>query len=360
VFSKAYTPGGWTSVALPSVMHGLLPRRLRWTYFYETTFYEMIRKPLEPKLRAGEQAERIYPLAFDDPRPSLAQRLQHRGMHTIGIVDDGYSQIFQRSGGASLGFDTYIEIDREPRARRGNAGIVDLAIGQLRRTRKNQRYFMWVHLFGVHGPDDYYPGVPLFGNSQSDRYDHEVAGLDPELHRLLVALDERPSKPAVFLTSDHGEELDRGPRNHGFSLDDVILRVPLIARVPGWPARYVDDPVSIVDIMPTILALTQTPGPSMLDGRDLAALAYGVPQPPRILFSDTWQLDAKANRVLEFVAAYDANNKVVYDRKKHLMMVHERDRYKNDGRLGGNSIDALSRAILGYLDETGGELHTRD
>jgi arylsulfatase A-like enzyme len=358
VFENAFTSGGWTSVAMPSLMRGLFPRHMRWTYFYETTYYEMIRKPLKPKLRPGEQAERIYPLAFDDPRPSLAQRLQRRGMRTIAVVDDGYSQIFQRLGGASLGFDVYLERDKEPRARASNAGVVDLALQQLRRVRKRQRFFLWVHLFGVHGPDDFYPGVPTFGDSQSGRYDHEVAGLDPDLNRLLAALDSRPDKPAIFVTADHGEELNRGPRNHGFSLDDVILRVPLIARVPGWPIGRVADPVSIVDIMPTILAVTQTPAPAALDGRDLARMAQGLAQPPRILLADTWQLDAQARRTLEYVAAFDGVNKVIYDRKQHLMMMHERDR--DPGRpLRGNAIDSLSRAILAYLDETGGELNAR-
>ena len=363
VFRRAYTPGGWTSVALPSLMHGLFPRRLRWTYFYETNYYAMLRKPLEPQLRPGETPERIYPLAFDDARPPLAERLKRRGMYTAAIVDDGSSQIFQRSSGAATGFVSYTEIDLQPATtRRGDPGMVDLALERMARVPKKQRFFLWVHLFGVHGPDEYHAGAPMFGDTASDYYDHEVAANDMELGRLLQAIEARPSPVAVFITADHGEDLRSNPRSHGFSLDDVVIRVPLLARVPGWPSRQVGEAVSLVDLVPTILALTRTPAPRLLDGRDLAPLANGVPQPPRVLLTDTWQLDIKARKNLESVAAYDGRNKVVYDRKKNMMLVHERETLGDDdkGRLEAQTIDALSRAIHGYLEETGGDLQTRE
>jgi hypothetical protein len=359
VFKNAYTPGGWTSVALPALMHGRFPRRLRWTYFYETNYYEMIRKPFAEKLRPGERPERIYPLAFDDPHSPLAERLLRRGMRTAAVLDDGYSRIFQRLSGAVRGFQTYLETDREPDAREGDLGTIDLALNVLRGTLTTQRYFLWVHLFGVHGPDEMHPGAPLFGTSPTDLYDHEVAATDIELARLLAAIRQRGTPTAIFITADHGEELDTVPRSHGFSLNESIIHVPLIAKVPGWPAHEVQDPVSLVDLMPTILALTRTPAVPLFDGRDLGPLVHGVAQPYRVLLSDSWRLDASGHKDLEYVAAYDANNKLVYDRKRNLRLASDRER--GDWRsVDWAAVDALSRAIDGYLDSTGGDLNYRE
>ena len=75
------------------------------------------------------------------------------------------------------------------------------------------------------------------------------------------------------LVSDHGEGLDaaqdHGSRYHSANLFDELLRVPLIVSGPGFPARRVQTPVSLVDFVPTILDMLAQPGDPALRGVSL-------------------------------------------------------------------------------------------
>jgi arylsulfatase len=92
-------------------------------------------------------------------------------------------------------------------------------------------------------------------------YRAEIQYMDEEVGRLLAALEARrlASRAVVVFAADHGESL--GEHGvwfaHGARLTDEQVRVPLILRVPGrQPARR-NDPVSLVDVYPTLLALLE-------------------------------------------------------------------------------------------------------
>jgi arylsulfatase A-like enzyme len=59
------------------------------------------------------------------------------------------------------------------------------------------------------------------------------------------------------LTSDHGTEFHEHKRfDHGFSLYDELIHVPLIIKLPKQKAgKVIKDQVSSIDVMPTILDL---------------------------------------------------------------------------------------------------------
>jgi arylsulfatase A-like enzyme len=61
----------------------------------------------------------------------------------------------------------------------------------------------------------------------------------------------------VILTSDHGESLgEHGESTHGLFLYDATARVPLIVAAPAVAAgRRIAAPVSLVDVLPTVLEL---------------------------------------------------------------------------------------------------------
>ena len=83
-----------------------------------------------------------------------------------------------------------------------------------------------------------------------DRYDNTIRYVDDQLPRLLDALDDNDI--VVFL-SDHGEEFwEHGGYEHGHTLYDELLRVPLIMRGPGLTAGRVAAPTSLLDVAPTI------------------------------------------------------------------------------------------------------------
>jgi arylsulfatase A-like enzyme len=86
-------------------------------------------------------------------------------------------------------------------------------------------------------------------------YTDRQFGLFLDLLRRLDLYD--PS--LILLVSDHGEEFaEHGGFDHGRTLYDELLEVPLIAKFPQdrWADTRVARPVSTVDILPTVLALT--------------------------------------------------------------------------------------------------------
>jgi len=60
----------------------------------------------------------------------------------------------------------------------------------------------------------------------------------------------------VIVLSDHGENLgDHGHLTHIFNVYDSNVKIPMIARGPGFPVGTVDERlVSILDVYPTLLA----------------------------------------------------------------------------------------------------------
>lgn len=104
-----------------------------------------------------------------------------------------------------------------------------------------------------------------------DRYDNCIYWIDEQLERLYAQLE--PEDVLVFF-SDHGEEFwDHGGYEHGHTLYDELLRVPLIIKGPGMPAGRVDAPTSLLDVAPTVLDLLDIDAPTQ--GVSLVAAASG-------------------------------------------------------------------------------------
>ncbi|MEM7483362.1 MAG: sulfatase [Acidobacteriota bacterium] len=105
-------------------------------------------------------------------------------------------------------------------------------------------------------------------------YREEVAYTDQAVGDLLDGLAERglDARTLVVVVSDHGEEiLRRGWIGHTRTLYDELLWIPWILRLPGGVgAGSYDAPVSLLDVMPTILDLVGQPIPETAEGRSLA------------------------------------------------------------------------------------------
>ena len=122
-----------------------------------------------------------------------------------------------------------------------------------------------------------------------DLYDAEIRFTDAELKRLLDVLD-RPSlrdNTVVVFVSDHGEGFgEHGAPGHGNALHDEALRVLCMLRAPGVAARKVDDVVSSIDVMPTVLDLLGIERAKLqLQGRGLGPLLRGEPLPSAPTFT---------------------------------------------------------------------------
>lgn len=89
-------------------------------------------------------------------------------------------------------------------------------------------------------------------------YAEEIALVDHGVARVLAALSpEVRRRTLVVFLSDHGEEfMEHDFLGHGTTVYEELIGVPLIVAGPGVPPDLrVKDPVALVDLLPTLVAL---------------------------------------------------------------------------------------------------------
>jgi choline-sulfatase len=363
-FTRAYAAGGWTSIAIPAILQGVSPRRLQWTRMYETNRYRYLKAPLGDQLRPGETPRAMFLLPLTDPHWSLATYLRRRGMFTAAVVDGGFTEILSRKWGTAQGFDAFIEIGSLARNLRNDAQTADQAIDILRSRPEGRPFFLWVHFFGPHAPSKRHPGISLAGDTEGDKYDGEIIYVDQQVGRLLAVIDEQTDRPVtVLLASDHGERLyNERSRGHGSDHSEDNIRIPLLAKGPGFAMTEVDVLSGAIDLMPTILAVTETPAPAGLDGVDLRALAASPGEHRgRTLLVDTFVFDKSAgdtgtNFRLDLVSAVSGPHKLTMNRLDNTLGLYDVVDPAKAGRnmLAGEDSELLEERLRTYLDETGG------
>ncbi len=251
----------------------------------------------------------------------IAARLSAQGFATAAMVN--VSLLNQRFG-FGRGFDEYFSIAPEP-AGAAAATIVSFAKDWMQRHR-GERFFLFLHFYDVHSdydaPEEYrrkfvrpYAGRANGTTEQlsrylkgriggwgepdarhlADLYDASIRQLDDQLGPFFEELRVGGlwDRTLVIVTSDHGEELlEHGTVLHSHVLYQESLHVPLILAGADLPqGTRIPEPVSLVDITPTILALTGTPDVDGLDGVDLSR-SWKSPAawpPRRGIFSETEQ-----------------------------------------------------------------------
>jgi arylsulfatase A-like enzyme len=191
----------------------------------------------------------------------------------------------------------------------------DEALEWLESRTGDQPIFLWVHYYDPHPP--YHAPDPYYGHFQMDeemaaymesnaflvgsdhrtrralkyanRYDEEVLFMDTEFGRLMKRLRRRSQWPntVIVVAGDHGEGLNQHRQmGHGRVWYEQ-LHSPLIMRIPWEKPRRVAEPVSTVDIFPTLLGEIDLPDEqrwlSQVSGRD--ALAEGNEERPLLSVS---------------------------------------------------------------------------
>lgn len=127
-------------------------------------------------------------------------------------------------------------------------------------------------------------------------YDEKIQRADAKFKRFLAEFDKLglTGKTVFVLTSDHGTEFYEHRRfDHGFTLYDEQIHVPLVIKVPGErkrDSRVISERVSSIDVMPTILELLDVRVPKdaqdQLRGKSLASALNGEAV-KREVFSET-------------------------------------------------------------------------
>jgi len=225
---------------------------------------------------------------------TLAKVLREQGYTTAGFIG---AAVLDSRFGLNQGFETYFDYFDYSRLdetsldlieRRGDV-VVDEALSWLKRPPRRP-FFLWLHLYDPHFP--YTPPEPYASRFRTHPYDGEIAFADAQLGRLIAALkDQRIYDPSlIVLAGDHGEGLgEHGEKTHGFFIYNSTLHVPLIFKVPGAAPRIVEDEVSLVDVMPTVLQALKAPVPSAVQGRSLLSQIGGRPAAaPSSLYAETF------------------------------------------------------------------------
>lgn len=145
--------------------------------------------------------------------------------------------------------------------------------------------------------------LPIDTTLRAD-YRREVEYMDGEIGKLRGKLDELglSRTTAVLAVGDHGEGLgeyndEAGDRyvGHIHFLQDVYMRVPFILSNPaGLSAPAVrDEPVTLLDVAPTVAGLMGLGRPPHFQGRDLRRLPAGRTLE---IFEETYKPEAKRDR----------------------------------------------------------------
>jgi len=133
-------------------------------------------------------------------------------------------------------------------------------------------------------------------------YDDRVSHLDRTFGAFWADLEKRGllSNTVVVLLSDHGTLFgEDGKFGHGthLSTNDGVFHVALVVWAPGRKPARVASPVELVDVAPTLLALTGAPVPASFQGRSLAPLLDGATREgPVFGTATTAGSDARARR----------------------------------------------------------------
>jgi arylsulfatase A-like enzyme len=108
-------------------------------------------------------------------------------------------------------------------------------------------------------------------------YDSSIRAMDVEIGRLVERLQDLhlAHDTAIAFASDHGEEfLEHGRPFHGYTTYGEMLNVPLILSWPGALPKgvVVKQTVENLDLMPTLLDLSELPLPKEAQGQSLLPL----------------------------------------------------------------------------------------
>ena len=267
VFEQAYAPTSWTKPSTASLLTGLDP--LHHGVSYRTQ-------------------------GIDDDIELLPEALARAGYHTAAFVTNPW---ISSRWGFDQGFDSF-----HPRFEQSDAEtLVDAALAHLE-TRRDRPFFLYLHALDPHSPYESRPGFQPWSEARAqalrsrdlrpDNRDAVVAAYDAEIRygdhhfgRFLDALDEWGlyERSVIVFTSDHGEEfLEHGGSDHGRTLHEELVRVPLLIKLPGEPGagRRAQSAVSLVDVVPTLHALAGVTASGVLDGDDLARVMAPDPDEP--------------------------------------------------------------------------------
>jgi arylsulfatase A-like enzyme len=313
VFSNAYAQAPNTPRSVPSFLASRYPSQLK-----------------------VDRKTRDYP-RIDEANELLFEVLAPAGFKTIGMTSHFYFCDRTRDPSVCPGVAKWMNTNvLQGAAEWDNAGALNIpesnkdiagprtvakTLAKLDELAKaDQKFAMLVHLFEPHSTYVTHDGYPITTRgdaSLEQKYDYEIAVCDKHIGDILAHLDKTglAKTTTVVVLSDHGEAFGvhrfAGGRMffHGQTLYRELLHVPLMFRVPGVKGRIADDVVELIDMAPTIAALSGITPPTSWRGRSLTPALAGQALPEKPAYAELLPADAWPHH---------ATSMITGDGKKHV------------------------------------------
>lgn len=157
--------------------------------------------------------------------------------------------------------------------------------------------------------------------TRRDLYDETMLHQDQALQKLVEKLkaDAEWENTILVIGSDHGHPagtfarfgrglIDPQPEPwEGAMCDAYATRIPLLILWPGTieGGRRIDEPVSMIDVLPTLLELADLPRPDVVQGQSLAPLLLGRQQELRPVILDEFRMDEKSGEMIGNIEIID-------------------------------------------------------
>lgn len=310
VFKNAIAPASWTLPATMAIFTGLFP-----------SVHGVVNKlTLAPD---GKLVDSTL-----SPTVGTLPQLLHKAGYILGgfTGDAGVSARF----GFGRDFDTFVDD-----VKFGGFDHSQPPAEQWLEAHKDQRFFMFLHGYDCHGQYDppqgykrvfaadykgslkgdkeeqagfreralqhkfdsptHEPGLTPAEFSEADArfyqalYDEKIQLADAHFAAFLKKLDALglTDKTIIVVVADHGEEfMEHGNIDHGPTLYQEMIHVPVLMRIPGMAPRVVTQRISSMDALPTVLDVLKVATPR-LDGMSLLPFLEGKTTDLPPVYSET-------------------------------------------------------------------------
>jgi arylsulfatase A-like enzyme len=261
VFEHVRSTSSWTAPATASIVTSLHP----------------VQHGVHKGLMAVQMLQRVDPHItvnrIPDAVVTAAEALKEAGYSTWGLSDNlniGFEEGFNQ------GFDQF-RTSNDAGAATVNARLHKWAPEM----QTAEPYFLYLHYMDPHRP--YQKRAPWYEPEEGElldsisAYDSEISYVDSKIKEAfeLLRWDENT---LVVVTSDHGEEFqEHGGWDHGRTLYEEVLNVPLFvySSAEVLRAARVSEPVSVLDVLPTLRDYVGLPSNSVEQGTSLLPAIRG-------------------------------------------------------------------------------------
>ena len=310
LFTRAYSVASWTVPSFMSFFTSLEPSE-----------HHVVNKFMvfDNKKQIPSNLHKLSPQV-----ETMAQAFHNAGYRTGGFTGDA-------GVGAVFGYDSGFEKYTDEKTFGSFQRSADHALKWLRTIGK-QKFFLFFHGYDAHGqfselPPNYrsrylakdykgryqltpqeqrnlredglaYGKVSVTADEEeawNAWYDGKIHDADDKIGEFLAELKKMGllEKTLIVAVSDHGTEFfEHGRMDHGFSLYDELLRVPIVIK---WPhqtiGKEIPTQIRSIDLLPTIFEIvglkTNEKWTKQIHGKSLLPVITGEDRENRPVFSET-------------------------------------------------------------------------